>query len=416
MHAQKNLKTQKSPKSGKIAIFTTAVSFVASITAAPVAALEFNKMKDKAPPAAGELSAAQKELHVPVPPEKMAGRSAQKDTTNLGTYNVLDPWTGDNYKERVSVSGMSSMTYDGAKGIVNNPVSGYEAYRIEFDSCGLPITTVAGSTDPLDRTDNHNVLINFLGPAPQGQNWIVSKLDTTENTVKLAQESAYGILNVGDIMHAGDINIRLDDISVSVGPDNVHPAIISVLDSATGNVLKQCQINPGDTRNVMVNGNTYGIHVFQTAPGFLINSKWAEMAVFNKEIALTQGTANFPTTSDDFNVDLVWTTRGDGVRCLKKIEISNTTTGVGEGKVAGRTGVTVTPTVANTHVSFGYKGPIDSKAELRIYDISGRLVKKAKFGESPEIEVNVSDMRAGVYLATFTINNGKKWTEFTVVK
>ena len=42
------------------------------------------------------------------------------------------------------------------------------------------------------------------------------------------------------------IGIRLNDLSISTGKDNVHTAIIDIIDKKTGKVLKKMQVAPGE--------------------------------------------------------------------------------------------------------------------------------------------------------------------------
>ena len=211
------------------------------------------------------------------------------------------------------------------------------AYSAKFTGTDYGIPVCTGGTDNTndttywagcdssgnDRTDKHRVGIKFLAG-----NWIISSMSNpTSNlssstnvanggTVKLAKEAKYGIVNVGGILDAGTFQIRLSDISVATGQTNLHPAILDVLDPATQAVISQIQVNPGTTYTYTQpgTGNSVKIHVYNTAPGFTLNAKWAEMAVYTDEVTLQDNAIyNLQSSSDnnwkDFKVSLLWKNR-----------------------------------------------------------------------------------------------------------
>ena len=211
------------------------------------------------------------------------------------------------------------------------------AYSVKFTGTDYGISVCTGGTDSTndttywggcdssgnDRTDKHRVSIKFLGG-----DWIISSMSnpTTSlpsatavvngGTIKLAKEAKYGIVNVGGILDAGTFQIRLSDISVATGSTNLHPAILDVLDPATQAVISQIQVNPDSTYTYTQpgTGNTVKIHVYNTAPGFTLNAKWAEMAIYTDEVTLQDGSVyNLQSTSDnnwkDFKVSLLWKNR-----------------------------------------------------------------------------------------------------------
>ncbi len=123
-------------------------------------------------------------------------------------------------------------------------------------------------------------------------------------TLKLAKESRYGILNVGDCLETDQVKVCLDDISRETGAENEHPAIVSLYDK-DGNLVTQDQVNPGETDEMDVgNGNTVKVHVYQTAPGYTLGAKWAEMAILEHEIELKHGKKFLEDKSD---TDSDWT-------------------------------------------------------------------------------------------------------------
>jgi len=205
------------------------------------------------------------------------------------------------------------------------------AYSVRFmgNDYGIPVCTgdlntsqsddwTSCAADSNSRTAKHRVKIKFLG----GE-WIISDMTepSTSNPsstavvaggqIKLAKESKYGIVNVGQVLDAGTFKVRLSDISVAVGSENKHPAIIDVLD-ANEQVVGQIQVDPGTTYTFTQSGtsNSVKIHVYKTAPGFTLNAKWAEMAVYSDEITLKDGSRyNLVSSTDtdkNFWVSLLW--------------------------------------------------------------------------------------------------------------
>lgn len=208
------------------------------------------------------------------------------------------------------------------------------AYDMKFtgNDYGIPVCTgdlntnasddwTSCTTDSNSRTDRHRVKVKFLG-----SEWIISSLPDPSLTlasesavinggqIKLAKEAKYGIINVGQTLDAGTFKVRLSDISVAVGAANTHPAIIDILD-ANDNVVGQIQVDPATTYTFTESGtgNSVKIHVYKTAPGFTLNAKWAEMAIYTDEITLKDaGKYNLVSSSDvdkNFKVSLLWKNR-----------------------------------------------------------------------------------------------------------
>ncbi|MEM0382815.1 MAG: hypothetical protein QXD88_00840 [Candidatus Anstonellales archaeon] len=139
-----------------------------------------------------------------------------------------------------------------------------------------------------------------------GQNWYVTKVDIPVQTtgqpsqnneiytvsgaeIHLAREATYGIINVGESLQTedGQYRVVLDDISKNDQINN--PAIISVVDR-NNNTLVQDQIRPGETKTLQLGGGkTIKVHVYQTAPGFTLLAKWAELAILKDSIVLRHG-------------------------------------------------------------------------------------------------------------------------------
>ncbi len=209
------------------------------------------------------------------------------------------------------------------------------AYDIRFlgNAYGIPMCTKANDsgdggwswctndTTSQYLSGNHRIQIWFLG-----SQWVISALSNpstalTSSTavinggsVKLAKEAKYDIVNVGGVIDGGTFKVRLADISVATGSANTHPAIIDVLD-ANDAVIGQIQVNPGDTYTFTQSstGSSIKVHVYRTAPGFTLNAKWAEMAIYTDEITLQDGSRyNLASTGDanyNVKVSLLWKNR-----------------------------------------------------------------------------------------------------------
>ncbi|MFH0884619.1 MAG: hypothetical protein V1861_02835, partial [Candidatus Micrarchaeota archaeon] len=184
------------------------------------------------------------------------------------------------------------------------------AYTLKFDGpggdeLGIPECTEAedqdyaackddvGETTIDDATETHRVKVWFLG-----EEWIISEMNaptdsdvTTETevraggSVKLAKEAVAGILNQGESLPVDGMKFQLDDLEAH---GNTVSAIISVLD-ANGNILKKDKVNPGQTKEMTINGKAYRFHVYKVAPGYTFGAKWADVAIFAKELELVDG-------------------------------------------------------------------------------------------------------------------------------
>ena len=237
------------------------------------------------------------------------------DFAPFASSEVTDPESGDTYTEEQYAWISGETKYDDGEIIAD--IDGF-GYSVKFADpyTGIPVCTddVDGDDDWADcgatsdyRSDDHRMQINFLG-----ETWVITEMSpptgtaTDEDTlveggeVKLAKEAAYAYLNVGDSMTVGNYNIVLDDISTQTGTANQHPAILSIYDKDTGELLKQKQINPSSTAKVSLpNGDTLTIHVYQTAPGYTLSAKWAEIAIYAKEITLNADSDKIQDTADD---------------------------------------------------------------------------------------------------------------------
>jgi hypothetical protein len=249
--------------------------------------------------------------------------------SGLGSYTEEQAfWIGSR--------GNNSVVYDNGASYRDVVVNKYSAmvYNMKFtgNDFGVPVCTGDLSSNISDdwtscdtgsnsRTDRHRVKIKFMG-----SEWIISEMNDPSvyldsstavkagGQIKLAKEAKYGIINVGQVLDAGTFKVRLSDISVAVGAENKHPAIIDVLD-ANEAVVGQIQVDPGTTYTFTQSGtgNTIKVHVYKTAPGFTLNAKWAEMAIYSDEITLKDNSRyNLVSSTDvdkNFKVSLLWKNR-----------------------------------------------------------------------------------------------------------
>ncbi|MCX8175024.1 MAG: S-layer protein [Candidatus Micrarchaeota archaeon] len=251
------------------------------------------------------------------------------DTQAAGTSYTEEQsfWVGSTYSPQ-------GVRYDSIEKDVT--VNKYSAlvYSLRFlgNDFGIPVCTgdlnssasddwTSCGSESNSMTEKHRVKIKFMG-----SEWIISEMRDPNvanpsltavvngGQIKLAKESKYGIINVGQVLDAGTFKIRLADISVAVGAENKHPAIIDILD-ANEAVVGQIQVDPGTTYTFTQSGtgNSVKIHVYKTAPGFTLNAKWAEMAIYSDEITLKDGSRyNLVSTTDtdkDYKVSLLWKNR-----------------------------------------------------------------------------------------------------------
>ncbi|MFA5929533.1 MAG: S-layer protein [Candidatus Micrarchaeia archaeon] len=256
--------------------------------------------------------------------------------TGFADYAVVDNQASStSYTEEQSFwvgTRANAVAYDNAAEYRNVIVNKYQAlaYNTKFtgNDFGIPFCTTTNGSDDWtsclsenDQTARHRVKVKFMG-----SEWVISSLtapgtNTTSGndviaggTVKLAKEAKYGIINVGGELDAGTFKVRLSDISVAVGSLNTHPAIIDILD-ANDAVVGQVQVSADTTYTFTQSGtsNQVKIHVYKTAPGFTLNAKWAEMAVYTDEITLDNGKRYNNVGSDqpdkNFKVSVLWKNR-----------------------------------------------------------------------------------------------------------
>ncbi|MEM3400039.1 MAG: S-layer protein [Candidatus Micrarchaeia archaeon] len=272
----------------------------------------------------------------------------------LATSTVRDSYASTAYTEEQQLWVTAQTKYESSlKQVV--ATAPYAAYRIEFthDQYGIPVCTSrdtsSGSdgskgdwTDcatDTDRTDRHRVQIDFLGSkwiisemTPPSENLSSSTANITGGSIKLAKESAYGIVHIGENLTAGAYTIKLADITVPLTADEQAYASIEIYD-VNGVLLKEDQIAPSSTYTWNApDGTKVRIRVYKTNPGYTLQAKWAEMAVYSQEIELISGD-ELNDDNEDWDVVLYWknkdysTTNNDpSPDCLKAILIRNEAT------------------------------------------------------------------------------------------
>ncbi len=117
-----------------------------------------------------------------------------------------------------------------------------------------------------------NITNNYYTAAPTE----TQKVDTTGYKSVITR-----VVSIGETLDAGNIKVKLEDISLATGPNNIHSAIVSILD-ANGAILNQTMIDPNSMAKFTVGGKDYYVVCFETAAGFTLNAKWAKLGVFEK--------------------------------------------------------------------------------------------------------------------------------------
>jgi len=223
----------------------------------------------------------------------------------LKTQTLKDDSVAKVYTERqdIWVSGETSV-YKEADGVQGQ--FDLVSYTLKFGGAGndhgIPVCTTPTSNDytyckstdgNLDyATETHKVYVWFLG-----EQWVISEMSPPTTTVtsdslvvnggyvKLAKEAISGLLNQGESLETDNLKFHLDDLEAH---GDTTSAILSVLD-ANDNILKKDKIAPGETKEFNIQGKTYRVHVYKVAPGYTFGAKWADMAIYAKELTLESG-------------------------------------------------------------------------------------------------------------------------------
>lgn len=259
------------------------------------------------------------------PFQVMASANASKKITgsnfaSLATSTLTDSYGGKSYTEEQYLWVKAKTKYDTTiKAVVANyPAVGY-VIKFTHDQYGIPICTDRNSSNgdwgtcsDSDKTDRHRVKIKFLG-----EDWIISEMtrpttaltsptnNLTGGTIKLAKESSYGVIHIGENMTAGAYVVKLADITVATGLTYDAKASIQIFD-ANGVMLKEDQVSPGSTYTWNApDGTKVRIKVYKTNPGYTLQAKWAEMAVYSQEKTL-EDAKKLDDDNPDWNVKLIW--------------------------------------------------------------------------------------------------------------
>ncbi len=182
---------------------------------------------------------------------------------------------------------------------------------VDSDYTACKYSTLPAGTSVDDATETHKLKLGFLG-----EDWIISDMEaptgilTSENTlvaggtVKLAKESVAGILNQGESLPVDNLKFQLDDLEAH---GDTTSAILSIVD-ANGNVLKKDKVNPSETKEYSIAGKQYRFHVYKVAPGYTFGAKWADVAIFSKELELKDGQKldQGQGTNEGYRVALGW--------------------------------------------------------------------------------------------------------------
>ncbi|MDD5317228.1 MAG: S-layer protein [Candidatus ainarchaeum sp.] len=269
------------------------------------------------------------------------------DFPALQTGSITDTYANVGYTEEQTLWVRAVTKYDDAL----KKIIGFEpdmAYKIKFthDQYGVPVATCnpndgaifPGYGNPrqteetnrtcsdTDRTDRHRVLIKFLG-----EDYIISDMsppstcvadssDTEASgdcdgtltggireggSIRLAKESAYGIVHVGENLSTGSYYVKLADITVPAGELFQTYASIQIYDM-NNNLLKEDKIADGATYTwTAPDGSKIRIRVYKNNPGYYAYAKWAEMAIYSKEFELRDG-EKISDECEDWMVSLYW--------------------------------------------------------------------------------------------------------------
>ncbi|MFH1520375.1 MAG: S-layer protein [Candidatus Micrarchaeota archaeon] len=235
--------------------------------------------------------------------ETLMYRISGTEFTPFETTTITDPDSSNVYTEYQYLWLRGDNHYDTDVEDVVGRID-FLAYTLKFDGpgsdeLGIPYCTKSNSSNDYTEctedyeTATHKVKINFLG-----EEWIISQMEhpgddglTNEyelqngGTVWLAKEAVSGILNQGESLPIDDLKFQLDDLEAH---GDSTSAILSILD-ANGNVLKKDKVDPATTKEFNVNGKTYRFHVYKVAPGYTFGAKWADVAIYSKELELSDG-------------------------------------------------------------------------------------------------------------------------------
>lgn len=246
----------------------------------------------------------------------------------LATTTIKDDNAAKTYKEQQDIWIKGKVEYSDSADTVVGELN-FLSYTIKFsgsaDDFGIPTCTTPdgqnynaclGTGGNLDyATATHKVRVKFLG-----EDWVISEMSPptilsdsetrvyTGGFVKLAKEAVSGLINQGESLETDNLKFHLDDLEAH---GDTTAAILSVLD-ANDNVLMKDKIAPGETQEFNIQGKTYRVHVYKVAPGYTFGAKWADMAIYAKELKLQDGQHLDPdyNTNREYQVILGWKDKG----------------------------------------------------------------------------------------------------------
>ena len=282
------------------------------------------------------------------------------DFPALATGSITDTYANVGYTEEQSLWVRASTRYDdNLKKVISFEPD--MAYQIKFtqDQSGISTATCNPDDGALfpgygspretdetgrvcsdtDRTDRHRVIVKFLG-----EDYIISDLSppsttvtdasdiagqgtTTGGSIRLAKESAYGIVHVGENLSTGSYYVKLADITTPTTTNFETFASIQIFDT-NGNLLKEDKIAEGATYTwTAPDGSKIRIRVYKNNPGYYAYAKWSEMAVYSKEFELRDG-QKVSDECADWKVYLTWKNKDPSksskyVDSLRQIVIRN---------------------------------------------------------------------------------------------
>ncbi|MDO8339240.1 MAG: hypothetical protein Q7T16_01135, partial [Candidatus Burarchaeum sp.] len=254
----------------------------------------------------------------------------------LGNYEVTDNNANITYNETVRLWKSFVKEYDNSTGkYVAKEI--HTAYDMEFsmngDYYGIPFCT---TKDPnangnwricetsWDRSDAHRPNITFLGST-----WVISELSfvgtniidhnteenfTTGGYVKLANETAYGILYVANetnnLTADNGYYVKLLDVTVPSSNQPYAAAVVGIY-APGGQLMQQTTIPdiPGNNLYTWVapDGTKLMIKVYMATPGYTLLYKHAEMALYSREIMLRDGySVEYSYPNPSWTAKIVW--------------------------------------------------------------------------------------------------------------
>ncbi len=229
-------------------------------------------------------------------------------------------------KQNIWIEGKSMYQEDGAPYLDIRSV----AYSIKFmengtgEETGIPVCqgddgtddfsycVRTGTEDPFEEIVMERPQIYFLGsiwilldmqPPAEGGSQANTNYREYGGEITLAKEASYGILSVGEQLTTEDYYVQLDDVSVGVGTEFTHPAIVSLIDKFSGLLIEQTEIHPGETED-MGPADEVRVHIYKTSPG--ITYKWAGIAILSDVLVLEDGDSVDDDENEDWYIRLAW--------------------------------------------------------------------------------------------------------------